>query len=291
MTIGIKARAAAYLEAAHDIRAIDARPVPEAERLEAVAERLKTLADQTELFPLHSYPRAEGTPGGLYRLAGFPDRRGAIYVSLGFVGRRQAPHNHVSWAAVAGVIGGRETNVVYERVDDPESGGARLVHKETVAVGPGDVVHLPSGHYHTIDVESGPSLHLHAYSWAVDAPGFETYGFDSPEATTWQTRTTGGFKPPLSAVEDGDITEDVARGDAAVAVLGGDIRSLQGPLVLYTGVDTILDDLKAAGVGAETPVILAGAGATGVAIAERLYAAGWPLVFEHRTADLAQAAA
>jgi len=289
MSLGIKDRSAAYLAAAEEVRAIDAREAPESERLQDITAVLKELALRTELFPLESFPRAEGTPGGLFRLAGFPDRRGAVYISLGYVGRSQQPHNHVAWAVVAGVSGGRETNVVYERVDGEAPGEATLVLKERAPVGPGDAVVLPTGAYHTIDVDSGPSLHLHAYGWDVDAPGFTTYGFANPEATRFEGRPTGGFKPPLTVVSHADIDQDLQGGDAVLVALQGEAPTgLSGPLLIVSGVDDVVARLEAENVPVKTPVILAGAPEVALEAALALYASGRPLVFEYR-ADVATA--
>lgn len=283
MTLGIKARSAAYLAAAEQVRAIDARNAPETERLKDITAVLKSLALRTELFPLESFPRAEGTPGGLFRLAGFPDRRGAVYISLGYIGRSQQPHNHVGWAVVAGVSGGHETNVVYERVDGDEPGEATLVLRERAPVGPGDAVVLPTGAYHTIDVDSGPSLHLHAYGWDVDAPGFTTYGFASPTATQFEVRPTGGFKPPLTVVSHGDVAADLQAGDAVVVVLNGPAPAgLSGPLLIEAEAASIVDRLNAANVPVTTPIALVGGSSVVLDAALSLYAAGRPLVFEYR---------
>src|SRR5262245_43355924 len=111
MSTGLSQRAAAYLDAAQKVREIDAREEPEAQRLEAVTEVLLNLAKRPELFPNHAFPRAPGTPGGLIRLVEFADRKNAIYISLGYTGRSQSsPHRHASWAIVAGVSGGVESN-------------------------------------------------------------------------------------------------------------------------------------------------------------------------------------
>lgn len=283
MTLGIKERSAAYLAAAEQIRAIEGRSAPESERLKDITAVLKSLALRTELFPLESFPRAEGTPGGLFRLAGFPDRRGAVYISLGYVGRSQQPHNHAAWAVVVGVSGGHETNVVYERVDGDEPGEATLILRERAPVGPGDAVVLPTGAYHTIDVDSGPSLHLHAYGWDVDAPGFTTYGFSSPEATRFEGRETGVFQPPLTVVSHGAVATDLEAGDAVVVLLeGATPPGLAGPLLIASGADDIVKRLTAENVPVTTPIVLVGASAVALEVALGLYAAGRPLVFEYR---------
>ncbi len=290
MSIGIKQRAAAYLEAAYAVRAIDAKPIEENVRLEEIVGVLTKLAARKELFPERAFPRAPGSPGGLFRLTEFPDRRGAIYMSLGFTGRKQtAPHRHVSWAIVAGVSGGIETNVLYEFTPD-ESAENAAVLKRTLEkpVGPGDTVAIGSGVYHTIEVISDtPVLHLHAYGVAVDQPGYELPVFESEDARTYTTRATGAFRPPLSAVTLEDIADDVAQEAAVVLVLNGAIAPLKGPGV-YFGNPPVLD---VSAVPRETPVVLVGSDAEADAAAQALYDAGHPLVFRYVGHEAAKAAA
>ena len=58
-----------------------------------------------------------GADGGIYRLAEDPDHRFALYASAGGAGKKVPPHNHTTWAIIAGVHGA-ERNVVYDRLDN-----------------------------------------------------------------------------------------------------------------------------------------------------------------------------
>ena len=48
----------------------------------------------------------------------------ALYASAGMPGKAQPPHNHTTWAAIAGVYGD-EHNVFYERIDNRDTRGQR----------------------------------------------------------------------------------------------------------------------------------------------------------------------
>ena len=50
------------------------------------------------------------------------DGRFALYGSAGVPGKAQPPHNHTTWASIAGVFGD-EHNVFYERTDRGETPG------------------------------------------------------------------------------------------------------------------------------------------------------------------------
>jgi len=280
MTVSLSSRAQRYLEAANRLHEIELSGQPETERLAAIKPLLIELAAQRDLFPLPAFPRAPGTPGGLFRLVEFPDQRGALYMSLGYTGRINPPHTHASWALVAGVSGGVEHNVIYERVDDGSvDGEAELRLYEDTPVGPGQIGVVATGHYHTIEVVSDePVLHLHAYGHAVDAPGFSLPAFDSPESRTYKLRTSGAFQPPLAFATLDEAADDIAVGRAIL--ISGDEPTLAGPYVLQADAATVVERLDAANAPKDAPVVVIGDDAGALAVAKALYAAGRPLVFQ-----------
>lgn len=79
------------------------------------------------------------------------------------------PHDHGTWAVVAGVKGD-ERNISYKRIDDlsnPEY--AKLeVRKETVA-GPGDLVCMRTGGIHAVKNDSDEvTVSLHTYGQHIN---------------------------------------------------------------------------------------------------------------------------
>src|SRR3982074_2366297 len=83
--------------------------------LEKIGGLLASRPSRAELFPQDEFPL--GADGGIYRLAEDPDHRFALYASAGGPGKKVPPHNHTTWAVIAGVHGA-ERNVVYDRLDN-----------------------------------------------------------------------------------------------------------------------------------------------------------------------------
>lgn len=279
MTVSLSSRARRYLDVANRLHEIELSGQPEADRLSAIKPLIAELAAERDLFPVAAFPRAPGTPGGLFRLVEFPDQRGALYMSLGYTGRINPPHTHASWALVAGVSGGVEHNVIYERVDDGSVDGvAELRLHEEIPVGPGQIGVVETGRYHTIEVVSDePVLHLHAYGHAVDAPGFSLPAFDSPDSRTYTLRTSGGFQPPLAVTGLDEAADDIAAGRAVVVSLGE--PNLAGRFVVQADASNAAERLDHAGAPKDAPVVVVGDETQALALAKTLYAAGRPLVF------------
>lgn len=140
---------------------------------------LEELAKQSELFPEENFKPRPGASGGIYELYVAPDRSLSLYASAGKGGKYQPPHDHTTWAVIAG-IRGIERNQFFdclERNDETSTGKIQLV--ESVDVGPGESVTLGAEDFHTIAVEEGgDALHLHLYGNALDTL-VGRIGFDS----------------------------------------------------------------------------------------------------------------
>ncbi len=142
--------------------------------LEKIGGLLSSLAGRADLFPQDEFPL--GADGGIYRLSEDPDHRFALYASAGGAGKKVPPHNHTTWAIIAGVHGA-ERNVVYERLDN----GARedvVQLREAPAkektLKRGDVICYLPGDFHHIETPtdlgagSGDALHLHFYGLSLE---------------------------------------------------------------------------------------------------------------------------
>ncbi len=162
-------RATAARDMLAAVRAIETGEGVTREALAKIGQKLTELATQTELFPLEQFPvRADG---GIYRIAEDPDHRFALYASAGLEGKLVPPHNHTTWACIAGVHG-QEHNVRYSRVEDGrndpdfitlERGGESTIVK-------GNVIEYLPDDFHTIQVPQGgaPALHLHLYGLSLE---------------------------------------------------------------------------------------------------------------------------
>lgn len=186
-------RAQAVRETIQTVRAIEAQYGVTRETLERIKPVLVSLASRTELFPPGSFGNLPGRPGTLFHLAEDPDGRFALYGSAGAPGKAQPPHNHTTWACIAGVYGD-EHNVFYDRVDDRmvESEG-RLAKSGELTVVKGNACAFLPDDFHTIEVVNGKeSLHLHLYGKTLE---------DLPERIYFPASTGGAFKRFMSKPE------------------------------------------------------------------------------------------
>ncbi|WP_066740982.1 rhodanese-like domain-containing protein [Cupriavidus sp. D384] len=142
--------------------------VTDKSRLGPVARLLEALGQQRELFPDAHFPVSASNPAQVYRLAEDLDGRFALYVSAGLPGKAQPPHDHTTWAIIAGITG-RERNNFYEREATADPARDELREIEEFDVVAGSSVTLLPDDVHTIELigeENG--LHLHFYGLALD---------------------------------------------------------------------------------------------------------------------------
>lgn len=178
-------RAQAVGELIARVRRIEASEGVTRSSLEKIKAELIGLASRTELFPPADFANHPGHPGTIYHLAEDDDGRFALYGSAGVPGKAQPPHNHTTWASIAGVYGD-EHNVFYERVDrgeTPGEGRIRKTHELTIRRGNACAMLLED--FHTIEVTgAGESLHLHLYGKTLE---------DLPERITFASSVGGKY--------------------------------------------------------------------------------------------------
>ncbi len=186
-------RSRAVREAIETVRMIEAEYGVTREALELVKPVLVGLASQTELFPPESFGNLPGRPGTLFHIAEDPDGRFALYGSAGAPGKAQPPHNHTTWACIAGVYGD-EHNVFYDRVDDRKvEGEGRLAKTGELTVVKGNACSFLPDDFHTIEVVNGKeSLHLHLYGKTLE---------DLPDRVFFGATIGGPFKRFMSKPE------------------------------------------------------------------------------------------
>lgn len=173
------------------------RLVPDPERatpeqLRAVATLLERLGTQRALFAAEHFPVSAQNPAQIYRLSEDAGGRYALYLSTGLPGKSQPPHDHTTWAIIAGVTG-NERNVFFRRDKTPDATRDTLTAERSVDVTPGVSVVLSPTDVHTIElIGDEPGLHLHFYGLAIDRlPGRVV--FESADGGTFRT-----FGPPKS---------------------------------------------------------------------------------------------
>ncbi|MDA8455812.1 rhodanese-like domain-containing protein [Acidovorax sp. GBBC 3334] len=161
-------------------------------QLRGLAQALEALGLQRELFPPEHFPVSADHPAQVYRLSEEPDGRYALYVSAGLPGKAQPPHDHTTWALIAG-IRGNERNVLYRRSTTTDPLRDTLSAERTVDVVPGASVQLSPTDVHTIElVGDEPGLHLHFYGRGLERMP-ERVVFEGLAGGTYRT-----FAPPKS---------------------------------------------------------------------------------------------
>lgn len=189
------------------------------EQLAEVATLLEALGRRRELFPAEAFALVPGRPNAIYRLAEDLDGGHALYLSLGAPGKAQPPHDHTTWAIIAGVQG-NERNEVYARERSADPLRDVLSHVQRVDVQPGSSIVLGPADVHTIElVGDEPGAHLHFYGLALDRLHGRVV-FESTAGGTYRT-----FSPPAAIYHARISTQalqDELRGAGEIALL--DVR-------------------------------------------------------------------
>ena len=154
---------------------------PDRALLSEVSRILQRLTAAQDLFPLEDFPAPEaGAPQTSlrYLLNEQPDHGFALYVNSIVPGKRTAPHNHGTWAAIV-ALAGDELNRIYRRIDDgsdPER--AQLELDREYVVRPGAPIEFMPDDIHSIHVDGASTVrHLHLYGRALETLN-ERIGFD-----------------------------------------------------------------------------------------------------------------
>ena len=151
------------------IRTITSAPLDRA-ALDGVLNEVKALAARRDLWSEEDFPPPEdGERQARYLISETPERTYALYLNVMRSGKRIPPHNHTTWACIAGVKG-KEHNRIYDRVDDgktPFRGEVRERERFTVEHGRG-VAFMPDD-IHSIHLEGeGTLLMLHMYGLSLE---------------------------------------------------------------------------------------------------------------------------
>lgn len=137
--------------------------------LDAIKAELVALAARRDLFPVDEFPPIEGGNASMYRLSEDADHRYALYVVAPAPGQFAPPHDHSTWAVIAGVHG-RENNKLYTRTDDgTQPGVAQIEQSVELDVVPGTAIALMPDDIHSIHLGAdGPHANLHLYGMSVE---------------------------------------------------------------------------------------------------------------------------
>jgi predicted metal-dependent enzyme (double-stranded beta helix superfamily) len=155
-----------------DLRSITARTSDESEiiaALEPLAQRLAS--DKSWLKPAY-YETDPGQGFGVHMLHEEPDHTLAVFLVAWQPGRGAPPHDHGTWAVVAGVEG-IERNTLYKRLDDRSRADyAELDVKSDRNISAGEVVSMKTGGIHSVVNETDSiTLSLHTYGKHLNHTG------------------------------------------------------------------------------------------------------------------------
>lgn len=147
-----------------DLRKICATTADESEIFERLAPRVAVLGQDRSWVEDRFMSPDPSIGFSAYLLHAESDQSLAVLAVSWVPGMGIEPHDHGTWAVVAGVIGD-ERNIRYKRLDDGKDPNyAQLEKKGEYVAGPGDVVCLKSGGIHEVRNESDAvALSLHTY--------------------------------------------------------------------------------------------------------------------------------
>jgi predicted metal-dependent enzyme (double-stranded beta helix superfamily) len=152
------------------LRDARARHVDEGEMLRRVAALAGALAEDKAAWLTDTMCRPDPLQGfGLHLLHEEDDHALATFVVTWLPQRTTPPHDHGTWAVVAG-LDGEERNFMWRRLDDGfRPGHADVELTGQSVVGAGDVIALPSGAIHSVANEGDrTSVSLHVYGRHVN---------------------------------------------------------------------------------------------------------------------------
>jgi len=155
-------------------------------RVGPLAERL--VADKSWLQQKY-YETDEEQGFGVYLLHEEPDHSLAVLIVNWLPGRGTPPHDHGTWAVVAGVEG-TERNIRYKRLDDGSRPDyAELGVKHDFKADAGDVVAIKTGGIHAVVNETDRiTLSLHTYGKHVNYTNRSQFNLETNEKKDYIVR-------------------------------------------------------------------------------------------------------
>jgi predicted metal-dependent enzyme (double-stranded beta helix superfamily) len=119
---------------------------------------------------------------GAFLLYEEPDHSLAVFVVNWLPSRGAPPHDHGTWAVIAGVEG-VECNIRYKRIDNGSTPGyAELEVKHKVNADVGDLICMKSGGIHSVYNETDQvTLSLHTYGKHVNFTERSQYDLETKE--------------------------------------------------------------------------------------------------------------
>jgi predicted metal-dependent enzyme (double-stranded beta helix superfamily) len=144
------------------IRDVEHRQGVTRDSLAAIRSELIDLGLRAELFPEEEFG-LHGRSGYMYTLSVDPDQRFALYLDCSLGEGETPPHNHTTWAVIAGVRG-EERNRFYRRIAGDGAAHGALEPTGDFTVRPGEGVCLLPDDFHSVCCPVGRlNMNLHLY--------------------------------------------------------------------------------------------------------------------------------
>ena len=138
--------------------------------LRSIESELKSLSRHQHLFGTEEFPNPEpGSRAKLYVLTEDADGRFPIYLTCALPGGAVRPHNHGTWAVVAG-LSGCEENCLYNRAAGGHGPGpAKITLTETLRIHDGESIAMMPDDIHSVATPGDvPRRHFHMYGLSLE---------------------------------------------------------------------------------------------------------------------------
>lgn len=161
--------------------------------LDTARAALDRLAANTSLWTEQDYPAPQdGETQARYMIAQDDPEGLTLYLNVMRPGKKIPPHDHTTWACVAGVEG-IEHNGIWDRLDDGSvDGKAQLNQRDLVTLGSAETrsIALMPDDIHSVEIRGNDIIrHLHMYGRPLETLSNRTI-YD-PEAGTCRPMTVG----------------------------------------------------------------------------------------------------
>ena len=176
-----------------DLKSLRAREMAEPAFLGEVRERVKRLqlVKHAWLRPSMCVPGAAPGMAGVHKLHEEPDHTLAIFVVTWLPGEETPPHDHETWAVIAG-LRGHETQHWWRRIDDGSvAGHAHVARDFGERIDENAIIAMPSDAIHSLQNDSdGISVTLHIYGVNVDYTDRRRYDPESRTSSPYRLGAT-----------------------------------------------------------------------------------------------------
>jgi len=173
-----------------DLRRIRTEAADEHRLLAAVRPLALRAADSRDLWLEERMFAPDKEQGfSLYPLSEEKDHSLAVFAFSWLPDRGTPPHDHGTWAVVAGVVG-PEWNTFWRRQDD----GSRPGHAKLTQIGakmflPGEVLAMPSGTIHQVRNQTAAvTISLHIYGMHINHTGRSQFDTKNDTALPYVAR-------------------------------------------------------------------------------------------------------